>query len=145
METITDPLAGNEAILLVEDDEAVRTIVSRALAARGYRLLLARNGEEALSVADEYQGPIHLVISDVVMPKMGGIQLFERLRSWYPAIRFLFISGYSDPPINRSHLDDGRTGFLAKPFSLGRLLREGRSLLDAPGCLTQGPGSAAAS
>jgi two-component system, cell cycle sensor histidine kinase and response regulator CckA len=130
MEMTMDALTSTEAILLVEDDDAVREVASRALIARGYRLLVARNGEEALTVADEHQGPIHLVISDIVMPEMGGLQLFNRLRSWYPGIRFLFISGYADPPIDRRDLDDGRTRFLSKPFTLHRLVREGRALLD---------------
>jgi DNA-binding NtrC family response regulator len=124
-------LRGTESILLVEDDDAVRDALSRALTARGYRLLLARNGEEALAAADQHRGGIHLVVSDVVMPRMGGLQLFGRLRGWYPGLRFLFISGFNQPPIDHHDLDDGRTRFLAKPFSLDHLLREGRALLDA--------------
>jgi two-component system, cell cycle sensor histidine kinase and response regulator CckA len=127
------PLAaieGTESILLVEDDDAVREVMSRSLAARGYRVLTARNGEDALEVADDYDSPIHLVISDIVMPVMSGLQLFERLRGWYPSIRFLLISGYADPPIGRNALDDGRTRFLPKPFTIERLARESRSLLD---------------
>lgn len=127
-----EALDGTEAILLVEDDDAVREVLSRALEARGYRLLLAKNGEEALEIADEHQGTIHLVISDVVMPRMGGIELFSRMRGWYPRIRFMFISGYSSPPIEPQDVEDGRTRFLQKPFTIARLMREGRSMLDVP-------------
>jgi CheY-like chemotaxis protein len=141
MDMTIDPLRGTETILLVEDDEAVREVIARALVTRGYRLLMARNGEEALSAADDHQAPVHLVISDIVMPMMGGLQLFGRLRGWYPGIRFLFISGYADPPIERPVLDDGRTHFLPKPFALERLIREARSLLDSPRGFSAGPGA----
>jgi DNA-binding NtrC family response regulator len=123
--------AVTETILLVEDDEAVAAALARALSARGYRVIVATSGHKAVCLADEHCGPIHLVISDVVMPKMSGIQLFDRLRTWYPAIRFLFISGFNDAPISRNHFDDGRTSFLAKPFAVGELVGAIRSLLDA--------------
>jgi two-component system cell cycle sensor histidine kinase/response regulator CckA len=131
MPTNRDALRGTESILLVEDDDSIREVFSRAFRSSGYQLLLARNGEEALAAADDHDGPIHLVVSDIMMPQMGGIQLFDRLRSWYPGIRFLFISGFHQPPIDPRDLDDGRTRFLAKPFSVDRLLREGRSMLDS--------------
>lgn len=120
---------GNETILLVEDDAALRTVVARALASKGYDVLQAENGARALDVADVYKAPIHLVVSDVVMPDMGGPELFENLRRWYPRLRFLFISGQ----MNEAEADisiDGRTAFLPKPFSLEALFSFVRYVLD---------------
>ena len=122
----------NESILLVEDDDSVRAVLARGLARLGYHVLCARDGEHALSIADEFRAPIHLVISDVAMPVMNGVQLFERLRGWYPSIRFLFISGYSRPRIMVEDGSDAATGFLQKPFTLAELAGRGRALLERP-------------
>jgi two-component system, cell cycle sensor histidine kinase and response regulator CckA len=124
---------GNESILIVDDDDAVREQLRRGFEKRGYLVLSACNGEEALQAADRHNGPIHLVISDVVMPEMNGLQLHARLRSWYPAIRFLFISGYSRMPLSEEEIEDERTAFLPKPFTVSTLARKGRALLDDRG------------
>ncbi len=115
----------------------MRDLLCRGLATRGYHVLAAANGEDALSVADRHNAPIHLVISDVVMPEMNGLQLFQRLRAWFPAIRFLFISGYSRIFVTEGDLTDGRIAFLPKPFTVTHLAQEGRALLDVRPRITQ--------
>ena len=116
-------------ILLVDDEPAIRSVMVRGLEAQGYNVLEAENGERALAVADAYKAPIHLVISDVEMPGMDGPELFRNLRTWYPRLRFLFISGRlqeADADISI----DGRTAFLPKPFSLESLFTFVRYVLD---------------
>src|SRR4051812_23623344 len=123
---------GNETILLVDDEQALRTVVARGLTAKGYNVLQAENGTRALEVADAHKAPIHLVISDVEMPGMNGPELFTNLRRWYPRLRFLFISGR----MQEAEADisiDGRTAFLPKPFSLETLTSFVRYVLDNPG------------
>ena len=116
-------------ILIVDDDPAILRTLSAGLRSRGYSVETAANGEEALRLADRRTVPIDLVISDLVMPEMNGVQLFVRLGQWFPEARFLFISGYVENP--DAHLADGtRTAFLPKPFTLSQLVGAGRSLLD---------------
>ena len=123
-------LSGTETILLVEDDEAVRKLVRRTLEEQGYRLLVAASGTEALKIVQGHSGRIHLVISDVVMPQMGGRQLAERLKAARPEIRVLFVSGYTENSILRSgNLVEGEA-FLQKPFTPLALARRVRELLD---------------
>ena len=92
---ILDPLSGTETILLVEDETSVRDLVARTLRARGYRVITAINGNDAVEQAAKHAAPIHLVLTDVVMPEMSGRGLFDVLRGWYPTIRVLFMSGYA--------------------------------------------------
>lgn len=120
----------SETILLVEDEPAVRDVVARALRAHGFHVLEAADGEDALSAAQAYNAPIHLVISDVIMPKMDGRALFEQLRSWYPNLRFLFVSGYASGAIGTAELRGPATDFLAKPFNGELLYVTVRALLD---------------
>jgi len=110
-----------ETILLVDDDPLVRSVLERALVSKGFTVLPSVNGTHALEVADAHKAPIHMVISDVVMPDMGGPELFRLLRGWYPGIRFLFISGQMDEAEADVSVD-GRTAFLPKPFSVESLL-----------------------
>lgn len=121
---------GIDTILIVEDDAEVRRVICRGLEALGYEIIAATNGEDALQAADRHCAPIHLVISDVVMPTMNGRELFEKLRGWYPAIRFLFISGYAAGPGSDIVMDTERTNFLPKPFTVNELARASRALLD---------------
>jgi CheY-like chemotaxis protein len=124
-----DATRGNETILLVDDEPAIRAVIARGLAAQGYNVLEAENGLKALDAADAYKAPIHLVISDVEMPDMDGRELFRNLRTWYPRLRFLFISGHlADADADISI--DGRTAFLPKPFSLESLFTFVRYVLD---------------
>ena len=120
---------GDETILLVEDEPALRGLMARGLTKMGYEVLQAENGAKALDVADAHKAPIHIVVSDVEMPDMDGPALFENLRRWYPKLRFLFISGrMKEAEANVSI--DGRTAFLPKPFSMEALYSFVRYVLD---------------
>lgn len=124
---------GGETILVVEDETPVRNVVCRSLRDRGYEVLEAKNGEDALLVAERHNAPIHLVVTDVVMPEMGGADLFHHLRRWYPRMRILFISGYARGAIPPEALQEGmNAGFLAKPFTLEQLVSEVRRMIHAP-------------
>lgn len=122
--------AADETILLVEDEDAVRDVIGRALRSHGFHVLEARDGDDALTIGASHAAPIHLVISDVVMPHMDGRELFDRLRSWYPNIRFLFVSGYASGAIGTRELRSEMTEFLPKPFTTDTLHAVVRTLLD---------------
>ena len=122
---------GCETLLLVEDEIAVRESTRRSLTRSGYTVLEASDGEDALRVAREHHGPINLMISDVVMPKMGGPQLAERLAGERPDMKVLFVSGYAENTVlQHGHVDITRR-FLQKPFSLKALARKVREVLEA--------------
>ncbi len=123
---------GSETILLVEDEEAVRTIVSKILQNRGYTVLEAHHGNEALQICERHEGPIHLMVTDVVMPQVSGRELAERLTLLRPEIRVLFMSGYPDNAIVHHGVLGAGTAFLQKPFTLNALECKVRELLDAP-------------
>ena len=123
---------GTETILLVEDEPLVRTLAVRILEDQGYTVLEAANGEEALRVAKEREGkPIHLLLTDVVMPQMGGKELAVRLRAIQPGLKVLFASGYTDDTIYDLGMSELGTGFLQKPFTPGALARKLREVLDS--------------
>jgi PAS domain S-box-containing protein len=128
----TVPPGGPETILLVEDEEAVRTIVSKILQNKGYTVLEAHHGHEALQICKDYEGPIHLMVTDVVMPHMSGRELAERLTFLRPELRVLFMSGYPDNAIVHHGVLGAGTAFLQKPFALSALECKVRELLDAP-------------
>jgi PAS domain S-box-containing protein len=121
---------GNETILLVEDEDAVRGIAKIALETHGYRVLEASDGPNALAIADSVQGHFDLVVTDVVMPQMSGRELIEILHTKYPNLKTLFISGYTDDAIVRHGIRDASTPFLQKPFSPLSLARKVREILD---------------
>ena len=108
---------GAETILVVEDEAPVRSVITRVLERAGYRVLAAEDGHDALRVAEEHQGPIQLVVTDMVMPGMKGIELAERLAEVRPESQVLFISGYTDTPDLRSWTHDDPNVFLPKPFT----------------------------
>ena len=122
---------GAETILLVEDQDAVRTYARHVLLAGGYTVLEARDGEEALRVAQQCQGRIHLVLTDVIMPRMGGRQLAELLVRDRLDLRVLFMSGYTDEALTRSGAPETGAAFLQKPFNPVQLARKVREVLDA--------------
>jgi PAS domain S-box-containing protein len=122
----TEP-AGEETILLVEDEDSVLAFARRSLTNLGYTVLEARNGPEALARAAEYAGPIHLLVTDVVMPGMRGTTLAERLEVARPAIRVLLMSGFDHEAIDHT---EGSRAFLAKPYTRGSLARGVREALD---------------
>ena len=126
----TEP-SGGEVVLVVEDEALVRAPICRKLRMQGYMVLEADNGEHAMKVLTDHHAPVHLVISDVMMPEMDGAELATLLRSWYPRLRILFISGYS-PQYFEAHggrLMDGAY-FMAKPFTPDELARRVRAVLD---------------
>jgi CheY-like chemotaxis protein len=123
-------LSGTETLLVVEDEAPVRDVICRALRARGYTVLEGTNGEDAIAAASRFNAPIHLVVSDVVMPEMDGRALFEKLRTWYPAIKFILISGYTRGAILPEHLEGAPAHFMAKPFTTDALVAQVRRILD---------------
>ena len=122
---------GTETVLLVEDEPLVRDIAKSALSDQGYQVLEAEHGEEALVVAREHGAEIQLVLTDVVMPKMGGRELVEQLRKVRPAIRVLYMSGYTAASIDEQDVVEPGTSFLRKPFALAEMLGKVREVLDA--------------
>jgi len=123
-------LDGSETVLVAEDEEAVRLIIAKALEARGYRVLSARDGSEALELAAGHGG-IDLLVTDVVMPDMNGRELSRCLTEARPNLRTLYLSGYTDDAmLHRGVLQEG-VAFLQKPFSLGALARKVRDVIEA--------------
>jgi two-component system, cell cycle sensor histidine kinase and response regulator CckA len=114
----------------------VRDLLEKILARAGFNVLLAANGEEALSAAFGHDGQIALVIADIVMPRMSGRELVERLRIIRPEARALYISGYSPAVIARHGLADSRVPLLEKPFTPGTVVRTVRQVLATPGQTT---------
>jgi CheY-like chemotaxis protein len=121
---------GTETILVVEDEEALRKVAGRALDAAGYTVLTAADGDEALLASAQHAGDIHLLLTDVVMPRMGGRVLAERLRKMRPTLKVLCMSGYTDDAIVHHGVLDAGTHFLAKPFTAADLTRKVREALD---------------
>jgi CheY-like chemotaxis protein len=122
---------GRETVLLVEDEPSVRDLAHRLLNQQGYKVLEAANGEEALRVAQEHNGEeIHLLLTDVVMPQMGGKELAEKLKTLRPDIKVLYTSGYTDDAIVHQGILEHGTYFLQKPFSLKTLSHKVREVLD---------------
>jgi PAS domain S-box-containing protein len=127
-----EPAGGNETILLVEDEEQVRELARRVLERVGYTVLAAANAAAATAIADRHPGHIHLLVTDMLLPQLGGRELAARLSIHRPAIKVLYISGSSDGSIARLRMIEPGTGFLEKPFSLDRLLRTVRQALGDP-------------
>ncbi len=126
-------LRGTETILLVEDEDALRTLINRMLTKYGYTVLEARHGREALAICEAYSGRIHVVVTDVVMPEMGGRELVDRLaslRTGDPPIKVLFMSGYPGGDMVRRGVLDVQTAFLQKPLTLASLARKLREILE---------------
>jgi two-component system cell cycle sensor histidine kinase/response regulator CckA len=121
---------GGETLLLVEDDAGIRDLTVRILRGCGYRLLSARDGKEALGVAALHEGPIDLLITDVVMPQMGGGQLATELTAQRPGLKVLFMSGYTDDAVVRHGVLEQGAAFLTKPFTLAALARKVRETID---------------
>jgi len=119
-----------ESILLVEDEDVVRELAHRILRDCGYRVLEARKGEEALMLAELHEGPIHLLLTDVVMPEMSGRQLAENLTPMRPDIKILYMSGYTDDTILRYGIQAGDVDFLQKPFAPKALVAKVRQVLN---------------
>jgi PAS domain S-box-containing protein len=123
-------LSGKETILLAEDEEIVRKLVCEVLKSQGYEVLEAANGSAALLLCERLQGPIHLMITDIVMPEMSGRELTDRLAGLRPEMKVLFMSGYTDDTIVRHGLLESDLAFLQKPFTPHALARKVREVLD---------------
>ncbi|MBW1724692.1 MAG: response regulator [Deltaproteobacteria bacterium] len=121
---------GSESVLVVEDNHSLRKLVCNILEKYGYQVQEAPNGEEALKVIAENEKPIHLLVTDVIMPGMGGRMLAERLQSQQPDIKVLFMSGYMDQTISHQDLSAAELNFIEKPFSPQKLANKIREILD---------------
>jgi len=115
-------LTGQGTILLVEDEDPVRAVNARALTARGYTVLEAASGVEALQIIEERGTSVDLVVSDVVMPEMDGPTLLGELRKLYPDLKVIFVSGYAEDAFKRNLPEGEEFNFLPKPFSLRQLV-----------------------
>jgi DNA-binding response OmpR family regulator len=122
-------LGGTETVLLVEDEESVRQLVRETLAAKGYRVVEAQNGEAGMVAAAQHDGKIDLVITDVVMPGMGGRELVKQLALTRPETKVLYLSGYTEDAIGSEGSIESGAAFLQKPFTLQILSRKVREVL----------------
>ncbi|HET9270598.1 MAG TPA: PAS domain-containing protein [Vicinamibacterales bacterium] len=121
--------SGSETVLLVEDEPALRALTKRVLSSAGYTVIDAGNGDEALAALAAYQGPVHLMLTDVVMPGMNGRDLATRVVALRPAIKVLFASGYTDDAIFRHGVLDDGSQFISKPYAPAELRRKVREAL----------------
>ena len=128
-------LEGTETVLLVEDEEVVRDMAREILEESGYRVLEAKHGREALLVAERHRGPIHLMLSDVVMPQMSGRELAEHLTPLRSEMKVLYMSGYTDDAIVHHGVLDEGMAFIGKPFTPNALARKVRETLNEGACV----------
>ncbi|HEY3013172.1 MAG TPA: PAS domain-containing protein [Gemmatimonadales bacterium] len=128
---LAGPTRGSETILLVEDEEAVRSVAARVLLNQGYTILQACNGAEALTVLERLGGSVDLILTDVVMPDMGGLELTARLRDRWPELKVVYMSGYAEGDKLQPGIQDSARSFLQKPFSAESLMLKVREVLDA--------------
>ena len=121
---------GSETLLLAEDEAAVRALARHVLESCGYFVLEAEDGSAGLRVAKQHPGPIHLLLTDVVMPYVGGRQLAESVLALQPEAKVLFLSGYTDDAVVRHGVLEANTNFLQKPFTPAALAQKVREVLD---------------
>src|SRR5207253_627634 len=126
--TVVEP---GSYVLLVEDQEEVRKLVRRMLEGRGYRVLVAASGHEALRLAEQQAGAIHLLVTDVVMPGMSGREVALLLAPTHPTMKVLYLSGYTDESVVRHGILEPGVAFLQKPFTAETLARKVREVLDS--------------
>jgi two-component system cell cycle sensor histidine kinase/response regulator CckA len=115
-------LTGQGTILLVEDEEGLRSLNARGLRSRGYSVIEASNGIEALEALEEKDGAVDLVVSDVVMPEMDGPTLLKTMRGRNPDLKIIFVSGYAEDAFEKSLPENQQFAFLPKPFTLSQLV-----------------------
>ena len=122
---------GTETLLVVEDEQAVRKASAEFLRMQGYQVLEAKDGMDAVSVAQQYKSTIHLVVTDVVMPNMSGGELAKALEKARPEVKILFVSGYAGETVLNHKVIDLQTNFLQKPYSLKQLSIKIRTALQS--------------
>ncbi len=125
-----EDLRGGKTVIVVEDEVSIRNLAVEILGQYGYEILSAGDGEEALAIVGEHKGEISLLLTDVVMPRMGGRELYERLRQLRPGIKVLYMSGYTDNAIIHHDVLDPGIAFLQKPYSPISLLRKVKDVLE---------------
>ena len=125
-----DVPSGSETILVVEDEQALRELAVRMLGDRGYRVLSAEGAEHALQIVEQEERRIDLLVTDLVMPRMGGRELADRVRAVIPRVGVLFMSGYAGEAVTRDGVLEPEAAFLAKPFSSNDLASKVRDVLD---------------
>jgi two-component system cell cycle sensor histidine kinase/response regulator CckA len=130
---VSAPVAarGTETVLVVEDEASVRRLAGAMLEAAGYRVLVAANAEDAVPLVQRHDGPVDLVLTDVVMPGMNGRDLAARLVALRPGVRVLYTSGYTDDAIVHHGVLDPELLFISKPYSTGELTQKVRQALDS--------------
>jgi two-component system, cell cycle sensor histidine kinase and response regulator CckA len=128
----TNELTGNETILVVEDEQALLDVISRILRGYGYSVLSAAMGGDALLQCEKFKEPIQLLLVDVVMPRLNGAELAERLQRVHPEMEILFMSGYSDFTVVRQVMSKHIDRFIPKPFSAKDLATKVREVLHNP-------------
>ncbi len=129
-EVVKEISRGHETILLVEDEDVVRKLAVRVLKRQGYKVLEAPDGGKAFMLCEAYKEPIHLILTDVVMPGMSGRKLVDRLKVIHPEIKVLYMSGYTDNAILHHGILEPGTNFIQKPFTIDGLARKVREALD---------------
>jgi DNA-binding response OmpR family regulator len=125
-----DELQGSETVLVVEDEPVIRNLIATTLRQFGYQLIVAEDGEAAIELASKYGAPIHLVIADVRMPRMNGVELVTALRRWFPSIGVLLMSGYRDETNAAMGVEGLQIYFIAKPFTMRALAAATRSAIE---------------
>jgi signal transduction histidine kinase len=121
----------NETVLVAEDEDAVRTLIKRTLTAKGYNVLEAKSGFQAIEIAKKYKQKIDLLITDVIMPEINGHVVIEQLQLIYPGIKSLYISGYTGDILKKENLSIQENNFLQKPFKPSDIINKIRSIIDA--------------
>ena len=121
---------GKETILIVEDDAAVRSATRQFLQHGGYNVLEAGDGAQALATAQQHPGPIHLLVTDLMLPGGSGVSMGRQLASFRPEMKILYVSGYADHSMLHESLWSGKSALLRKPFAYQALLQKVRALLD---------------
>jgi len=124
-------LTGQGTILLVEDEDGLRSLNARGLRSRGYSVIEAANGIEAMEALDEKDGAVDLVVSDVVMPEMDGPTLLREMRKRNPSLKIIFVSGYAEEAFDKSLPENEQFAFLPKPFALSALVEKVKETMTA--------------
>jgi DNA-binding response OmpR family regulator len=123
---------GTEAILLLEDEDRLRNVAERLLKKVGYRVLAAPDGAQGLALYRAHRAELDLVVTDLMMPRLGGMQLYEMLRLEGETVKVLFMSGYPEQLLRERASRDAAVAFVTKPWTVNELLKEIRALLDRP-------------